>query len=129
MHVIVSTRGSRRWLSGVFRDARDAEAHCSSLPNDERVLHAVHGIGPTEFPFFVLEARSGFTFLDLVETEQVIAHMPAPDTDAEQILFAILSEYRPDIAGRDDMGRLRHVHLDQDHITNLRRLGPLSMAS
>jgi hypothetical protein len=113
MYVIVSTRGSRRWLSGVFRDAREAEACCSSLSNDERVLHTLHPIRPKQFPFFVLEARSGFTFLDPAEAEQAIAHLSAPDPGAEQILFAILSEYVPDVAGRDEMGHLPHVHLDE----------------
>jgi hypothetical protein len=129
MHVIVSTQGGRRWLSGVFCAARDAEAACSSLPTGPRVVHAVHWISPREFPFFVLETRSGFMFLDLIEASRVIARTQAPGPDADAILFAILSEYQPEVPGRDEMGRLRHVHLDEDHLARLRTLGPLSLTT
>jgi len=128
MHVIVSTQGNRRWISGVLREAGDAAALCASLPRDGRVLHVVQAIGPTRFPFFILEATRGFSFLDPAEAAEALAVMPAPEPNAEPILFAILAEFRPDVAGRDEMGRLRHVHLDGDHIAALRREGPLSIA-
>jgi hypothetical protein len=128
MHVIVSTQDSRRWISGILLEARDAEALRASLPQDGRVQHGVQEVRPTQFPFFILETRSGFGFLDPLETAQFIAEMPDPKPEAEQILFAILSEYRPEVAGRDEMGRIQHVHLDSDHIAALRRSGPLSIA-
>ena len=45
------------------------------------------------------------------------------------ILFAFLSEYHPDIPGRDEMGRIRHVHLDQERVAELRRHGLSSLTT
>jgi hypothetical protein len=128
MHVIVSTQGNCRWISGIFLDARDAELSLMSLPEQGDVRHALQAVPLTEFPFFILQDRSGFSFLDATEATRVIGTMAAPAPNAEPALFAILSEYRPDVAGRDEMGRLRHVHLDDDQLAELRKSGPLSLA-
>ncbi len=128
MHVIISTQGSRHWISGIFLDALDAEAAMTSLPAQGDIRHAVQAIVPMRFPFFILEDRAGLRFLDETEAAQTIATMPAPVPDAEPILFAILSEYQPDVAGRDEMGSLRHVHLDGARLAQLRESGPLALA-
>lgn len=128
MHVVVSTKGNRRWISGIFVDARDARSSLTSLPPDEAVQHAIEHIAPAQFPFFILEDNTGFRFLEAAEATHIIQSMPQPtDPKSEPILFAIVSEYRPDVAGRDEMGTIRHVHLDQEHIVELRRHGLCSL--
>jgi len=127
MHVIVSSRASHRWLSGIFLRAEDAETSCLALQTDAGVSHAVRAVQPKQFPFFILEDDSGFTFLDPAEAARFIADAPAAVANAEPILFAIVDEYRPGIAGRDEMGSLRHVHLDERHLADLREFGPLSI--
>lgn len=129
MHVIVSTQGFRRWISGVVVASGQAEALRASLPQDARIVHEVRSIYRGQFPLFILETASGFTFLDPVEAARAIAELPPPESNAGPILFAILSEYRPEVAGRDEMGRLRHVHLDEAHLAQLRKSGPLSLAT
>jgi len=127
MYVILSTRGSQRWLSGIFRDSQDAVTCRASLPQSDGVQDAVQAVSPTDFPFFIVEDSSGFSFLDAVEAMHLIRAMPAPAQDAEPILFAIVSEYQPDQPGRDEMGCLRHVHLDAAHLADLRKSGPLAL--
>jgi hypothetical protein len=123
MYAIVSSRGTRRWLSSIFLDSAEAETSMAALTAQASTRHVLESIPIAEFPLFVIEDPSGFRFLDAVEAAHAIAVMPAPRVNGEPILFAILSEYRPDVEGRDEMGRLRHVHLDHERLTDLRRLG------
>lgn len=129
MHVILSTRGPERWLSGIFRERNDAETRWASLPERDGTHHAIQAVSPTEFPFFIVEDGFGFTFLDPVEAMRVIDTMSVPAENAEPILFAIVSEYQPDLPGRDEMGSIRHVHLDGAHLAELRKSGPLALTS
>ena len=123
MYAIVSSKGSHRWLSGVFLEHAEAEASLAALPVQASTCHVLKSVPIAMFPLFIIEDRSGFRFLDAVGVIGALATMPPPPVDGEPILFAILSEYRPAIDGRDEMGRLRHVHLDHDHLADLRRLG------
>lgn len=127
MHAIVSSNGTRRWLSGVFLDSADAETSVATLAAQSSTQHVIEAIPIAQFPLFVIEERSGFTFLDRLGAAHAIAVMPAPPIDGEPILFAITSEFRPKVEGRDEMGRLKHVHLDLEHLTDLRRLGLCSL--
>lgn len=123
MYAIVSSRGPHRWLSGILLDRADAETSLAALVVQASTHHVLEAIPIAKFPLFVIEDRSGFRFLDAGGAADVIAVMPPPSVDGEPILFAILSEYRPDVDGRDEMGRLRHVHLDLERLDELRRAG------
>src|SRR6187549_2271606 len=100
MYVILSTRGTERWLSGIFREKQDAETYWASVPQCDGTQHAVQSVSPAEFPFFIVEDSSGFAFLDPMQAVQVIRTMSVPAENAEPILFAIVSEYQPDLPGR-----------------------------
>ncbi|MEO8905147.1 MAG: hypothetical protein ABI627_26805 [Polyangiaceae bacterium] len=119
----MSSKASHRWLSGVFLKHAAAEACLAALPAQASTFHVLESIPIPLFPLFIIEDRSGFRFLDAIGVMDALATMPTPRVDAEPILFAILSEYRPELDGRDEMGRLRHVHLDYDHLADLRRSG------
>jgi hypothetical protein len=127
MYAIVSSRGTHRWLSGVFLESVDAETSMAALAGQAPTQHVLEPIPIAKFPLFVIEDQSGFRFLDAVEAAHAIAVMPVPAVDGEPILFAILAEFRPDVDGRDEMGRLKHVHLDHERLTDLRRLGLSSL--
>jgi hypothetical protein len=127
MHVIVSTRGNRRWLSGIFQHEAEAEECLAALRGDASTQHARESVAPTQFPFFVLEDEAGFRFLDPTEAARIVQTMAAPAPNREPILFAVLAEYRSDVVGRDEMGRMRHVHLDQERLTELREGGLSSL--
>jgi hypothetical protein len=127
MYVIVSSRGSRRWLSGVFLDRVGAETSVTALAVHASTHHVLESIPFDNFPLFIIEDRTGFTFFDAIGAAQAIAVMPPPPVNGESILFALLSEYRPDVDGRDEMGRLRHVHLDNERVAELRRVGLASL--
>jgi hypothetical protein len=128
MHVIVSTHAAQRWISGIFLNPVDAEACLASLRTNSSQHHSMESIGPSCFPFFIFQDRSGFRFLDLAEATELIASMSDPAPDAEPMLFAIVAEYRPDVAGRDEMGRLQHAHLDRECLEQLRTSGIRSLA-
>ena len=123
MHVILSTTGPRRWISGIFREPQDAHEWLTRLPSEGRVHHSLECILPTQFPFFILEDHSGFRFLDASDATRLVEFMPHAPPNADPILFAILAEFRPNVAGRDEMGCLPHVHLDQEHLAELREHG------
>jgi hypothetical protein len=123
MHVILSTQGDRRWISGIFLDAQRARDYLSSDPADGSALHELQSISPAAFPLFILEDRSGFTFLTMEDAVAVVHAMTEPAENADPILFAIVAEYRPLVPGRDEMGRLRHLHLDGRHLEELRASG------
>lgn len=123
MYAIVSSTASHRWLSGVFLEEAAAVASLATLPTQASTRHVLESIPIALFPLFIIEDRLGFRFLDTIGVMDALATMPPPLVDGEPILFAVLSEYRPDVHGRDEMGRLRHVHLDHDHVADLRRSG------
>src|SRR5687768_18588055 len=99
MHVIVSTRGSRRWISGVFVNAQEAHLCLAAIPVAEAVNHAIERVLSSQFPFFVLEDNLAFRFLDATEVTHVIESMATAFPNDTPILFAFLSEYHPDIPG------------------------------
>jgi len=65
----------------------------------------------------------GFSFFEPQRLPDLLDSLRDPEPNAEPILFAILAEYQPSIAGTDEMGLLRHVHLDRSRIAELRQSG------
>jgi hypothetical protein len=127
MYAIVSSSGIWRWLSGVFLERAAAEMSLAALEVEASTHHVLESIRVAKFPLFVIEDDSGFRFFDAIGAGEVLAAMPPPALNGEPILFILLSEYRPDVDGRDEMGGLRHVHLDQERIAELRRVGLRSL--
>ncbi|RYZ08110.1 MAG: hypothetical protein EOO73_08585 [Myxococcales bacterium] len=108
-------------------DRAAAETSLAALDVQRSTHHVLESIPVATFPLFIIEDRSGFRFLDAIGAADVIATMRPPSVDGEPTLFVIFSEYRPEVDGRDEMGRLRHVHLDHDRIAEFRRAGLTSM--
>lgn len=127
MYAIVSSRGIWRWLSGVFLERAAAEASLAALEVEASTHHVLESIPVAKFPLFIIEDGSGFRFFDAIGAGEAIAALPPPSVDGVPILFTLLCEYHPDVDGRDEMGRLRHIHLDHDRIAELRRVGLRSL--
>lgn len=113
MFALLSTNEkSWKWISGIFVTEADADAEIQRIPHDQRHFHQKRAIGLDSFPLFIIEERD-FEFGDLGTVMRRLASVvPAGDEDAIHFnVYALRSEFRPEVPGRDEMGRLLHWHV------------------
>lgn len=110
MFVIIASKGDRHWVSGVFESDAATHDYLAEIPQGERSNHAIQAACVT-FPFTIIEDRNGFRCLSNVEGQHELKRT-ADDGAADDwlIFFDIVGEYRPKVPGRDEMGRLPHMH-------------------
>ncbi|WP_413404584.1 hypothetical protein [Paenibacillus amylolyticus] len=116
MFIIVATKGSLKWVSGVFQAEDVARQYMDLIPDELKVYHEFIQIENITYPFYIIERQhSPFRFLG---KDEVISLFDKTDVseDEDEVHFNIYtvdSDYRPMKPGTDYMGMLRH-----DHVTN-----------
>jgi hypothetical protein len=103
-----------RWISGIFRMMSDAEAELHSIPDDNST-HVIVQIELDTFPFFIAE-NDEFSFGDV---EFVLSKIRALKPIGEEqtvhmTVFAVTETFKPIKPGRDEMGRFKHWHIDDE---------------
>jgi hypothetical protein len=123
MRAIVTSQGERRWISGLFQAPEAARACFDELPVGASAQHAIVNVLVETYPVFVIEDRSGFAFLDREKADEVLRLMADPPENGEPILFMFRTDYRPLVPGRDELGRVWHVHLGAAELARVRLSG------
>lgn len=107
----VNTRGWR-WVSGVFLDWDTAAYELGGIPPQPGTSHAIVQTEAEQFPIFIIE-NNGFRYVGLPELlERLDALEPRDDEDHVHFNVYALSEcFKPEVPGRDEMGRILHWHI------------------
>jgi hypothetical protein len=93
------------------------------LPAGPGVRHELVDVPVAAYPVFALQTRGQFTFFGREAVSEVLGGMPDPPDGAEPAVFRFKADYCPTVPGRDELGRVWHVHLDAARLAELRRTG------
>lgn len=113
------------WVSGVFERESDAQAYLQEIPVAERSKHTLGELDGLQYPGYLVEDTEGFRFLtEQAAVDDIRAHAPTADEDeCCATLYRFDRDYRPKVAGEDEMGRLKHEHIDNDVLARVQREG------
>lgn len=79
------------------------------------------------FPFVVIEDDGGFRFLSTEDARRTLERADAARVADEERcyfnLYLLTEEFAPDPPGVDEMGLLRHWHIENWHLDQHRRAG------
>jgi len=125
MFLVTCESGTRRWVSGVFRNREDADAYLSDVSDEMRPLQKVVSVSPRSFPFFLVEDGAGFSAHTAESLEAMISELQRiPDQDWCYFnVYRLDDDWRPAHAGTDYMGAIPHVHFDNQHLDLVLKAG------
>ena len=114
-----------RWVSGIFERAHDARDYLQEIPAPGRSKHILSQFYELNYPVYVVEDSFGFQLMTAeAALENIRKCAPtASEDDCCMTLYRVDCDYRPRMAGEDEMGRLHHVHVDNETLRRAQRLG------
>lgn len=114
-----------RWVSGIFARACDARDYLQEIHDALRSKHVLLELQDLNYPVYIVEDSFGFQFMTAeAALEKIRLCAPtANEDDCCMTLFRVDRDYRPQVAGEDEMGRLHHVHVDNETLGRVQRLG------
>ncbi|MGO4271809.1 hypothetical protein AB4Z22_18545 [Paenibacillus sp. TAF58] len=123
IHIIEATDGKRRWISGIFKNTRDAERYLNEIPADLKPFQQLLSID-LEYPFYVVET-SGFEYLGLDVLIEKLDSIECFENGEEVylIVYAIKGDYSAKKAGTDYMGSINHDHVTADFMKWYKKQG------
>ncbi|WP_339188835.1 hypothetical protein MKX33_02675 [Paenibacillus sp. FSL R5-0490] len=126
MIIIVATKGSSKWVSGVFQAEDVARQYMDLIPEELKEYQKFIQIENITYPFYIIERQdSPFRFLG---KDEVISLFDKTDVseDEDEVhfnIYTIDSDYRSNKPGTDYMGILRHDHVTNESIEMYREEG------
>ncbi|MBY0118040.1 hypothetical protein NST33_07910 [Paenibacillus sp. FSL L8-0435] len=126
MIIIIATKGSLKWVSGVFQAEDLARQYMDLIPDELKAFQEFIQIENITYPFYIIERQdSPFRFLG---KDEMISLFDKTDVseDEDEVHFNIYtvdSDYRPKNPGTDYMGTLRHDHVTNESIEMYREEG------
>ena len=122
---IVSS-GRLPYIAAVLDDRAAAERYVADLPEHARHGSTVAWRDDLSFPCYLSEDEAGFRALSATEARELVAGLSAraPDSDGVYgVLYRLDAPFWSAVAGRDEMGRLPHIHLEAHHLAAVARAG------
>ena len=114
MIALVLSSGRLPYVAAVFHDRVAAERYLADLPGSVRDRSTVTSREDLALPCYLAEDASGFRPLSAEEAHGYVVGLAQAAPDADGVygnLYRLDGEFLPKVAGRDEMGRLPHVHL------------------
>lgn len=120
---------AKGWVSGVFEHELAARDYLQDIPEAMRTQHVLRRLDDLHYPVYLVEDSAGFRFMrEEAALDEIRTRTPtADDDDCRMTLYCIDHDYRPRVAGEDEMGRLAHQHIDNELLTRVRREGRASL--
>jgi len=122
----IQSPGRLPYVAAVLRDRDAAERYLAELPDSLRERSMVAARDEVSLPCYLAEDRSGFRALSEPEAQDYVTELARGMPDEEgvyAILYRLDGEFLPIVAGRDEMGRLPHIHLEDHHLAFAARAG------
>jgi hypothetical protein len=125
--IIHNTSTDRRWISGIFKERHRAIAYMESIPHDIKPPK-LREFRIDSYPVFLLEAKGvEFTLYKEVDIDEYINNIILDDGEDEDRLYANIyyleEDWQSSRPGTDSMGAIRHTHLDDRAVLEVRDSG------
>lgn len=116
---------TQRWISGLFESEPIAQRYLQEISTAERDRHSLVALEALRYPVYLIEDSQGFRFMGAeAAVEALQGCQPVVDEDdCCATLYRFDSDFRPDVAGADEMGRVAHQHIDNDALKSVQRDG------
>lgn len=115
LYIVESNDNGRVWVSGIFEDESIALKYLNSITAENmRGRHRIEQADALSFPFYIIEEKRSFTYLNQSETLKRLDDIVQVEDDDHVYfnLYYITQCYQPPEPGIDYMGSLNHVHID-----------------
>jgi hypothetical protein len=112
--------GRRPYIAAVFDDRAAAEHFLADLPAPIRDQSSVGWRDDLALPCYLAEDENGIRPLSAAEAQGYVTGLDDMVPDAHGVygnLYRLEATFLPALVGRDEMGRIPHVHLEARHIT------------
>ncbi|WP_409344808.1 hypothetical protein [Paenibacillus sp. MBLB4367] len=125
MFIIEAYNGKRTWISGILLDEGAAKEYFNLIPEDLRNFQTTISISTLSYPFYIIEERKTFRYLNRADVEGLFDSISRLDDDDHVYfnLYFITQDYRHSDPGVDYMGILNHMHIDNRFLKLYQRYG------
>lgn len=124
MNYIEAVRNNRKWISGIFLNEEDARNYFWLIPEDIRDGQRIKSVNFEEYPVYLVEAEE-YYFVDLNGVREAINKIRViQDFEYSYInIYQITKDFVPERPGKDYMGVLKHIHVDNEYLERYRKYG------
>ncbi len=101
-----------RWISGLFLDRDTAASELEGITPRPGTSHVIVQASPKHFPIFIVE-DNGFHYVELPALLGRLNSLE-PQNDGDYVhfnVYALSGPFKPEVPGRDEMGRILHWHI------------------
>jgi hypothetical protein len=122
----ILSSGRVPYVAAVLQDQAAAVRYLAELPAPVRERSAVGARADLAFPCYLAEDSAGLRPLSASEAEAYVAGLGRGTPNADGVygnLYRLDGEFSPKVAGRDEMGRLPHLHLEARDLAYAARAG------
>ncbi|KGE16802.1 hypothetical protein [Paenibacillus wynnii] len=126
IYIIEVSNGQNKWISGIFEEQQATLKYYDSIPGDLNEYQSVTSITSLNYPFYIVEEGTHFTYLDYYkDLEELLEHINIiEDQDHVYInLYYITNDYISKKPGTDNMGILNHLHIDNHFLEHYKVQG------
>lgn len=126
MIALIVSAGRLPYVAAVFRDREAAEHYLAELPVSVRERSSVAVRADLALPCYLAEDSAGLRPLSASEAAAYVAGLERGEQNVDGVygnLYRLDGEFLPEVPGRDEMGRLPHIHLEADNFALAERAG------
>ena len=124
MNYIEAVKGNRKWISGIFMSEQDTDNYFQLIPEDIRDSQRIKWVNFDKYPVYLVEAEE-FYFVNLKGIREAINKIKVIQ-DFEYIyinIYEITKDFVPEKPGKDYMGILKHVHVNNEYQKRYTKFG------
>jgi hypothetical protein len=125
MFIIEARKDKRTWISGILQDEDEAKEYFNLIPDNQRGYQSIVSVCLIEYPFYIVEETTTFTYLNLSDVVDLLNNISKMDDDDHVYfnLYFIIQDYRHSKPGVDYMGSLSHIHIDNQFLELYQQYG------
>ena len=116
---------TQRWISGLFESEQTAQQYLQEISTAERDRHSLVALEGLQYPVYLIEDAQGFRFMGAEGALEAIQEQQPVDDEDDccATLYRFKGDFRPNVAGADEMGKINHQHIDNDTLKRVHRDG------
>ncbi|MNC47293.1 hypothetical protein D3C75_963460 [compost metagenome] len=125
VYIVKALNGKYQWISGIFKEEKEVQKYLEIIPTDLKNYQKLIDLNIDNYPFYIIESENEFEYLVVDELIKKIDGIELID-DENKVYFNIYlidSDYKPNKAGTDYMGIIRHDYVTNDFIEWYKKKG------
>jgi hypothetical protein len=119
--VVVQSMGA--CLTSFIRDPR--RSYLQEIPEPARHTYTFWDLNHRSqtYPLYLIEDSEGLCFMTEEDAIDDIKEPTADDDDCSLTIYRFDRDYRPEVAGADEMGTINHAHVDNEDLARIKSEG------